>query len=103
MGNKNKEPFKRATETMREMGWERKTLKGRVEKRKEKKERSMEDKQEEAYPEKSTKRILTGGRKEIKKEKIDKPRISTADKKRKEEEEEIKEKIKRAVEAWRTL
>ena len=47
-----------------------------------------------AYPEKSIKRILTGGKKEIKREKKDKPKISTTDKKKKKEEEEIKEKIR---------
>ena len=52
------------------------------------------------YPKKDNVRTLTGNRKEIKKEKVEEPKINILDQKRKEEEEEIKGKIKRAVEAW---
>ena len=48
---------------------------------------------------KSNVRTLTGGRKEIKKEKAEKPKKNILDQKRKEEEEETKRKIKGAVEA----
>ena len=53
-------------------------------------------------PRKGNKRTLTGNGKEIKKEKIDKSKTDVLDQKRKEEEEEIKGKIRRAVKAWQT-
>ena len=46
--------------------------------------------------------VLTRNRKEVKKEKVDRPKVTTLDQKRREEEEEIRERIKRAVEAWQT-
>ena len=54
------------------------------------------------YSKKGSIRTLTGNGKEIKKERADKPKTNVLDQKRKEEEEEIKGKIRRAVEAWQT-
>ena len=45
-------------------------------------------------------RLLTGNRKEVKKGKVDKPKVNPLDQKRREEGEEIKGEIKGAVEAW---
>ena len=84
---------KRARETTEEMGWETKKLKGQVEKKKERKEQTTENQQERIYPERSTTGVLTGNRKEVKREKMDKPKANTLDQKRREEKEEIKGQI----------
>ena len=52
---------------LEEMGWGKNKLKGRIEKKRERKERTTEKQQEKIYLEKSTTRILTGNRKEVKK------------------------------------
>ena len=93
---------RKAKETMEEMGWGKQKLRGRVEKKGEKREQITENQQEKIYPKKDSVRTLTGNRGKIKKEKIEKPKTNTLDQKRKEEEEEIKRKIKRVVEAWQT-
>ena len=49
------------------MGWGKNKLKGRIEKKKEGKERTIEKQQEKMFPVKSTTRILTGDKKEVKK------------------------------------
>ena len=54
------------------------------------------------YPVKSTTRMLTGDKKEVKKEKVVRPKVNMLEQERTEEEEEIKGKIMRAVEAWQT-
>ena len=82
------------------MGWGKQKLRGRVEKKRERKEQTTEKQQEKMYSRKGSIRTLTGNGKEIKKEKVDKPQTNVLDQKRKEEEEEIKGKIRRAVEAW---
>ena len=93
---------RKAKETMKEMGWGKQKLRGRVEKKGERREQIIEKQQEKMYPKKDSVRTLTGNRKEIKKEKIEKPKINILNQKIKEEEEEIKGKIKKAVEAWQT-
>jgi len=45
---------------------------------------------------------MTGAKKEIKKEKVVKPKKNKIDQRRREEEKEIKRKIEGAVEAWQT-
>ena len=84
------------------MGWGKNKLKGRIEKKKEGKERTIEKQQEKMFPVKSTTRILTGDKKEVKKEKVVRPKVNILEQERTEEEEEIKGKIMRAVEAWQT-
>ena len=93
---------RRAKETTKAMGWGKQKLRGRVEKKRERKEPITEKQQEKMYPRKGSIRTLTGNGKEIKKEKVDKPKTNVLDQKIKEEEEEIKGKIRRAVEAWQT-
>lgn len=51
-------------------------------------------------PKKGQHKNINGKRKRNKKERIDKPKIDVLDQKKKEEEKEIKGKIRRAVEAW---
>ena len=83
---------RRAKETTKEMGWGKQKLRGRVEKKKERKEQITEKQQGGIYPRKGSTRTLTGNGKEVKKEKVDKPKANVLDLKRKEEEAEIRKK-----------
>ena len=76
------------------MGWGKQKLRGRVEKKGERREQITEKQQEMRSPKEDKVRTLTGNGKEIKKEKIEKPKINILDQERNKEEEEIKEKIK---------
>jgi hypothetical protein len=91
---------KKIKETMEEMGWENQKLRGRKWKDKGKEQKT--EQQGMTYTQKSNTRIMTGAKKEIKKEKVVRPKENIMDQRRREEEKEIKRKIEGAVEAWQT-
>ena len=91
---------KRIKETMEEMGWENQKLKGR--KRKDEGKEQKTEQQGRKYTQKSNTRIMTGIKKEIKEEKVVRPKENIMDQRKREEEKEIKRKIEGAVEAWQT-
>ena len=85
---------------MEEMGWENQKLRGSKWKDKGKEQKT--EQQGMTYTQKSNTRIMTGVKKEIKKEKVVRPKENIMDQRRREEEKEIKRKIEGAVEAWQT-
>ena len=58
---------RKAKETMKEMGWGKQKLRGRVEKKGERREQITEKQQEKIYPKKDSVRTLTGNRERNKK------------------------------------